>query len=115
MSYANIEGVLITSQSMAAAFTTAALEARNHDIGFFQANWTGSDSGTASMSLQGSSNAAGPWDTYSTSSTLLATVGTGSASMEKEKLGPAYVRVSFTPNANTTGTVTIKYILKSSK
>lgn len=114
MSFSIKEGVLISAQSLAADFVTDKLETRYHDIAFVQATYTGADANDAVMTMQGSADGTN-WDTYSSSATTLTPSGSGSASMEKEKLGAAYIRVAVSNGTNTTGTITLRYVLKASK
>jgi len=118
MSYSIKEGILTVAsaatRSMATAFVTDKLDCRYEDLAFIQASYTGSDAADASMTLESSLNGVS-WDSYATSLTTLDDVGTGSGSIEKEKLGGAYIRISYDPGANTVGTISFKYLLKSSR
>jgi hypothetical protein len=96
--------------SMAADFTTAALEVLYFDMGALQAVWSGTDSSDGILVVETSLDAVN-WCVESGSSLTI----TGAADNQMYNVtsyGQRYVRLKWTAGATTTGTIDFRSVLK---
>lgn len=109
MGYSNQEGVVFENVSMAASYNSPAIETRYSSFGYLQLSWSSYD-GSGDFSLEVSADGQN-WDAWPDSSETLNTAA-DSHSWMMDKVPAAYIRLKYTRTSGSTGTMTLRKLMK---
>ena len=103
---------LLVPTSMAADFTSPWQEVLYHNRGAIQAIWSGADATDAQVIPQASLDTVNWCDLATGASIEQISAAAGCLMYEFTDIGYSYWRIKFVANANTTGTIEVKTVIK---
>lgn len=115
MGYSNKEDTYWSAVSLAADKTGDAIETRNIDLGLMTLVWTGATAVDAVIKLQRSLDQITWFDITSQTKTIGAATGSHEYELTPANLSSGWIRATLTKNSETTGTATLKYLLKGDR
>lgn len=102
--------ILFNGVSAAVSVNSDAINVLPFKVVGVMANWAGLNTADATLQFQGSMDTV-IWDNVGSATTLVASTGHQSFSLIDEPY--QYVRLVYTHGTNTSGTLTVKYILRA--
>jgi hypothetical protein len=103
---------IATNHTMAANFTSFEHDLTYFDMGSVQIIWAGADSASGTFTPQASLDQVNWCDLATGTTVKKISVGSGCCMYIFSNIEFSWFRMSFTANSNTTGTVTIKTLMK---
>ncbi len=115
MGYSSKEETYWSGVSLAANYDGQSIETRNVACGEVALVWSGAAATDATVKLQESIDGSTWFDISTMSKTIAAASGSGLFKLTRDILMSSYIRAVLTKNSETTGTVTIKFLLKGDR
>jgi hypothetical protein len=115
LGYSNKEDTYWSAVSLAANYDGDAIETRNIDLGLMTLVWEGATATDAVIKLQRSLDKTTWFDIASQTKTIGAASGSFEYELTPANLSSGWIRALLTKNTETTGTATLKYLLKGDR